>query len=88
MKNSYTSLFTADKKKNALITRLLLIQQELVTCIWLKDNISVENVLALNNAGYILLRLLTMKIDQVMDNLKNIQKYLPDYFLELNHQCY
>ncbi|MBT2286070.1 DNA polymerase III subunit gamma/tau [Paenibacillus polymyxa] len=83
----HTSLFTGDKKKNALITRLLLIQQELVTCIWLKDNISAENVLALNNAGYILLRLLTMKIDQVMDNLKNIQKYLPDYFLELNHKC-
>ncbi|PIH55410.1 hypothetical protein [Paenibacillus sp. LK1] len=83
----HTSLFTGDKKKNTLITRLLLIQQELVTCIWLKDNISVGNVLTLNNAGYILLRLLTMKIDQVMDNLKNIQKYLPDYFLEMNHKC-
>ncbi|WP_339308275.1 DNA polymerase III subunit gamma/tau [Paenibacillus sp. FSL L8-0435] len=83
----HTSLFTSDKTKNALITRLLLIQQELVTYIWLKDNITVENVYALNNAGYILLRLLTMKIDQVMDNLKNIQKYLPDYFLELNHKC-
>lgn len=80
----HTSLFTDDRKKNSLITRLLLIQQELVTCLWLKDNISLKNVLALNNAGYILLRLITMKIDQVMDNLNNIRDHLPDYFLEVN----
>lgn len=83
----HTSLFTGDRTRNSLITRLLLIQQELVTCLWLNDNILVENVLALNNEGYILLRLITMKIDQVMDNLKNIRDYLPEYFLEVNNEC-
>ncbi len=82
----HTSLFTGERKRDSLITRLLLIQQELVTCIWLKDIISVENALDLNNEGYILLRLISMKIDQVMDNLKNIQKYLPEYFLEVNNK--
>lgn len=83
----HTSLYTGDRKSDSIITRLLLIQQELVTCIWLKESINNRVEPDLNNTGYILLRLLSMKIDQVMDNLENIKKFLPDYFSELNANC-
>lgn len=80
----HTSLYTGDKKKDSLITRLLLIQQELVTCIWLKENVNNEDILDLDNTGYILMRLLSMKIDQIMDNLDNLQQYLPEHFADVN----
>ncbi|MFF2018903.1 hypothetical protein [Paenibacillus sp. NPDC058177] len=80
----HTSLFTGDRKTDSFITRLLLIQQELVTCEWLKTNVISERKLNMRNSGYILLRLLSMKIDQVMDNLENIKRFLPEHYSEVN----
>lgn len=75
----YLKLYKQNEIVNILITRLLLIQNELSTCIWLEKGIDYK-ISELTVDKYILVRLVSVKIDQVMDSLINIRKFLPNEF--------
>jgi len=77
-----SNFFVESQNQNVLLTRLVISLQEASTCIWLYNGISKANNLLLYN--YILLRLLSIKADEVMDNLKNIQAFLSDDFLQVD----
>lgn len=71
---------------NVTITRLLLMLQEVTFCLWLEQGINFSNErLTLEN--YIAVRLISIKVDEVMDNLKNIRKFLDKDFEILDNQC-
>lgn len=76
------NFFVNDQNKNVLLTRLVISLQEASTCIWLYNGIPRANNFQVDN--YILLRLLSIKADEVMDNLKNMQTFLPDTFMQVD----
>lgn len=77
-----SNFFVDSQNQNVLLTRLVISLQEASTCIWLYNGVSKANNLQLDN--YILLRLLSIKADEVMDNLKNMQTFLSDAFLQVD----
>lgn len=77
-----SSFFADESQQNVLLTRLIISLQEATTCKWLYDGIKESNELGIHN--YILLRLLSIKTDEVMDNLKNMQKFLKNDFDKLD----
>jgi hypothetical protein len=77
-----TKFFGEDLTKNIISTRLLLSLQEASTSIWLFNVILPSERFQINN--YILLRLLTIKADEIMDNLKNIRKFSRVNFDEID----
>ncbi|WP_047984589.1 hypothetical protein [Ornithinibacillus californiensis] len=81
-----TKFYGEDQNHNVALTRLVVSLQEASTCIWLYKGISIKyDKLQLEN--YILLRLLTIKADEVMDNLKNMRRFLPDNFNQIDENC-
>jgi hypothetical protein len=77
--------FAKEPIQNVLLTRLVISLQEASTCIWLYNGIPGDNRLQFDN--YILLRLLSIKADEVMDNLKNMQSFIPDIFNQVDKEC-
>lgn len=82
----HSRLYGDDTSKNVLITRLLLTQQELSTCLWLEKGIDHSDP-NINWGNYMLFRLSTIKMDQVMDNLFNMQEYMAEAFKQADAQC-
>ena len=81
-----TRFYCEAQNQNVVLTRLLLSLQEVSTCIWLYNGISSDsNTLKIDN--YILLRLLSIKTDEVMDNLRNMRKFLTEPFHEVDEKC-
>ncbi|MGA3675788.1 hypothetical protein [Lysinibacillus agricola] len=67
--------FTDDVTYNVFLTRLLLIQNELTTCIWLENHLDYKSP-KLNFDKYILLRLTSIKLYEAMRNLLDIKDRL------------
>ncbi|MCT4477255.1 DNA polymerase III subunit gamma/tau [Peribacillus frigoritolerans] len=80
-----TQFFVKEPDQNVFLTRLVISLQEASTCNWLYKGIPDANSLQLDN--YILLRLLSIKADEVMDNLKNMQTFLPEIFHQVDDEC-
>lgn len=72
------NIFSENQNYNVFLTRLLISLQEASSSVWLYNGISQTSNSQLDN--YILLRLLSIKADEIMDNLKNMQTFLPDVF--------
>ncbi|WP_226035412.1 DNA polymerase III subunit gamma/tau [Aquibacillus saliphilus] len=80
----YSNLFIGEDQ--VALTRLLFIVQEATTCLWLKNGIStVRSELTLDN--YITIRLLSIKADEVMDNLINMKRFLKESFNRIDDYC-
>ncbi|KMQ31337.1 MULTISPECIES: hypothetical protein [Bacillus cereus group] len=75
--------FIGEAEEKIIITRLILSLQEASTCIWLY-NILQLNTTELNLDKYILMRLSSIKIDEVMDNIKNMSKFLKGKFTKID----
>ncbi|MYL47662.1 DNA polymerase III subunit gamma/tau [Virgibacillus halodenitrificans] len=82
-----TKFYGEEQNHNVTLTRLVISLQEASTCIWLHKGISNNNYDKLQFENYILLRLLTIKADEVMDNLKNMRRFLPDNFNRIDKDC-
>lgn len=82
----HISLYSKNDKYNVLITRLLLCLQEASTSIWLYQELKVKTT-NLNMKNYILLRLISIKCDEIFDNLKNMQQYLDEHFKLFDLEC-
>ncbi|MES5956109.1 hypothetical protein QCI42_22525 [Bacillus fungorum] len=75
--------FKSDITYNVFLTRLLLIQNEIITCVWLKNHLDCTS-LNLTLDKYILLRLTSIKLFETMRNLLDIQKLLPQHWNAIN----
>lgn len=64
--------FTKDLTYNVFLTRILLVQNELTTCIWLENHLDYKSP-NLNLDKYILIRLTTIKLFETMRNLLDIK---------------
>lgn len=71
--------FTNNLNNNVFITRLLLIQNELTTCIWLEANLDYNSP-NLTFDKYILLRLSSIKLYETMRNLLDLNDRLSIYW--------
>ena len=81
-----TKFYGEEQNHNVALTRLIISLQEASTSIWLYKGISSKyDKLQLEN--YILLRLLSIKADEIMDNLKNMRSFLPDNFNKIDKSC-
>lgn len=80
-----SQFFSKEPNQNVLLTRLVISLQEASTCNWLYNGIPGANRLQFDN--YILLRLLSIKVDEVMDNLKNMQSFILDTFNQVDKEC-
>lgn len=80
-----TNVFKGKETEKVLLTRLMISLQEATTCNWLHECIKESNEFEIRN--YILLRLLSIKTDEVMDNLENMQKFLKNDFDKLDKAC-
>lgn len=67
--------FTEDINYNVFLTRILLIQNELTTCIWLENHLDYKSA-NFNLDKYILLRLTSIKLFETMRNLLDIKDRL------------
>lgn len=75
----HTEIFEKDILSNVFKTRILLITNEITFCLWFQKVIKVEeNALTLDQ--YMYLRLASIKIDEIMDNIKNMRSHLTDDF--------
>lgn len=79
-------VFTDDENYNVAVIRLLLIQQEIASCIWLKKVLEADQTSNMFHK-YILLRQLSISLDEIMDNLMNLQKHLGVYFQKVDESC-
>ncbi|MEA0562453.1 hypothetical protein [Lysinibacillus irui] len=64
--------FSKDLTYNVFLTRILLVQNELTTCIWLENHLDYKSS-TLNLDKYILLRLVSIKLFETMRNLLDIK---------------
>ncbi|MDQ0160865.1 DNA polymerase III subunit gamma/tau [Alkalibacillus salilacus] len=82
-----SNFYGDNQNQNVALTRLVISLQEASTCIWLYNGIYINSDNDLQIENYIVLRLLTIKFDEVMDNLKNMRKFLSDTFTLIDKQC-
>lgn len=75
----HMELFKENEAENAFITRILLILQEITACLWLYDLINKADI-NLTLDKYITLRLLSIKADEIRDNLVNMKLFVSDSF--------
>ncbi|MFJ3386648.1 hypothetical protein [Lysinibacillus sp. NPDC086135] len=77
--------YTEDIIYNVLLTRLLLIQNELTTCTWLENHLEYQSP-KFNLDKYILLRLTSIKLFETMRNLLDMRDRveLQKYWIDLN----
>lgn len=75
--------FTQDIAYNVFLTRLNLIQSELTTCTWLENHLDYKSS-KLTHDKYILLRLTSIKLYEVMRNLLSIKSRLERHWKSLN----
>ncbi|KGA95517.1 hypothetical protein AJ85_08175 [Alkalihalobacillus alcalophilus ATCC 27647 = CGMCC 1.3604] len=82
----HSQLYAKDVQSNVVITRLLLILQEVTTCLWLRPGVKfhIDNFTL---DMYIAVRLISIKADEVMDNLNNMKKFLKDDFQKIDLAC-
>ncbi|ARU61537.1 hypothetical protein CBW65_11340 [Tumebacillus avium] len=72
-------VYSNDQTQNVFTTRLLLITQEATSCIWLGNALQSEQNLGWYN-NYILLRFISISMDEIMDNLMNMKQHMTLYF--------
>lgn len=82
-----TNFYGEEQNQNVVLTRLVISLQEASTCVWLYKGIFNNSTTGLQIENYILLRLLTIKTDEVMDNLKNMRIFLTDTFDGIDKEC-
>lgn len=82
----HSQLYEKDVQSNVVITRLLLILQEATTCIWLHHGVEIH-IDKFTLDIYIAVRLISIKADEVMDNLKNMKKFLKEDFEKIDLAC-
>lgn len=82
-----TKFYGEERNENVALTRLVIGLQEASTCIWLYNGFSKHNYGKLQFENYILLRLLTIKADEIMDNIKNMRRFLSDNFNHIDKNC-
>ncbi|MFD2168695.1 DNA polymerase III subunit gamma/tau [Tumebacillus lipolyticus] len=75
----WSLVFSNDEAQNVLTTRLLLIAQEATTCIWLGNALQSAHAVGGFNK-YILLRFISISMDEIMDNLMNMKKHMKPYY--------
>jgi hypothetical protein len=75
--------FTDDVKYNVFLTRLLIIQNELNTCIWIEKHLDYHSP-KFNIDKYILLRLTSIKLFETMKNLIDIKDRLSIHWTNFN----
>lgn len=84
---NHNALFSSDNDMtNTFILRLIFSLQEINDVIWLSDRYmtKLQNPMLIDS--YILLRLTTLKTDEILDNLLNIRKYSKKQFIEWNNK--
>jgi len=79
--------FKKEVTYNVFITRLLLIQNELTTCVWLKRHLDYDSP-GLNLDKYTLLRLISIKLHETMRNLFDIKQRFKEYWNSLENMDY
>ncbi|MYL57487.1 DNA polymerase III subunit gamma/tau [Virgibacillus halodenitrificans] len=82
----HSQLYKEDDTSNVVITRLLLILQEATFCLWLQQGVSFNND-DITLDMYMAVRLISIKADEVMDNLVNMRKFLKDEFDKIDQAC-
>ncbi|RKL65798.1 DNA polymerase III subunit gamma/tau [Salipaludibacillus neizhouensis] len=82
----HSQLYKEEESLNIIITRLLLILQETTFCLWLSHGVRFDND-DLTIDIYITLRLISIKSDEVMDNLLNMKKFLKEDFDKIDQSC-
>lgn len=75
--------YTEDIAYNVFLTRILLIQNELTSCVWLNDHLDFR-FSGFNLDKYMLLRLISIKLYETMRNLLDIKKRLGSHWDNLN----
>lgn len=75
-------LFNSDITFNVFLMRLLVIQNEVSTCLWLEKQMDYK-LKEFNLDKYILLRLSSIKIHQTMESLLDIKQRLPLHYKSL-----
>ncbi len=76
--------FTDDISYNVFLTRILLIQSEITSCIWMKEHLNYKST-AFNFDKYILLRLTSIKMFEIMRNIEDIRERLKGHWVDLNY---
>ncbi|MED3183410.1 hypothetical protein [Bacillus thuringiensis] len=83
----HKDLFVSDSDlTNTFILRLLFSLQEISDVIWLRDRYIAKLTQVSFVDLYILLRLTTLKTDEIMDNLLNIKQHAKELFYEWNSE--
>ncbi|ATH91720.1 hypothetical protein [Bacillus glycinifermentans] len=75
--------FKEDITYNIFLTRLLLAQTELTTCVWMKNHLN-HNSQKLNLDKYILLRLTSIKLYETMRNILDLRNRLSKHWRTFN----
>lgn len=74
--------FTEDVTLNVCLMRLLIIQNEISSCLWIEKHLDY-NVKEFNLDKYLLLRLSSIKFYQTMESLIDIKDRAPQYYSSL-----
>lgn len=74
--------FTEDITLNVCLMRLLIIQNEISSCLWIEKHLDY-NVKEFSLEKYLLLRLSSIKFYQTMENLIDIKDRAPQYYSSL-----
>jgi len=84
---NHNALFSSDNDlTNTFILRLIFSLQEINDVIWLSDRYMTKLKNPLFIDSYLLLRLTTLKTDEIMDNLLNIRNHSKKQFNEWNNK--
>lgn len=84
---NHNALFSSDNDlTNTFTLRLIFSLQEINDVIWLRDRYLTKLKNPLFMDSYILLRLTTLKTDEIMDNLLNIRNHSKKQFNEWNNK--
>jgi len=74
--------FTEDLRLNTCLMRLLIIQNEISSCLWIEKHLDYK-VTEFNLDKYLLLRLSSIKFYQIMESLIDIKDRSPQYYSSL-----
>lgn len=76
-------IFTKDITLNVFIMRLLIIQNEISSCLWIEKHLDYKGE-EVSLDKYILLRLSSIKFYQMMESLIDLKKRSPEHYTILN----
>ena len=82
----HKKLFTEDITFNVCLMRLLIIQNEISSCLWLEKHLDYKTA-EYTLDKYLLLRLSSIKFYQTMENLIDIKERVPQHYSSLGLNC-